>query len=100
MLNDDAWKMSVYSGASYIEGTQGTNTKLKSYDTFLTRYNLVLDYDRYDSCLEWDGSATGAYRYEIAIIDNKSGSEALTMDGSGCLYKIKKDIQQALFNVL
>ncbi len=91
-LSDHGWKMSVYSGPEVVEGYQGKNTKLQRYDTFNTRYSLFVESRQYDYCF----TGSPAVNYELSLIDNKSGSEVVTMDGRNCQDDVVKQFTDAL----
>lgn len=80
-LRSNGWKMSVYKGASIIEGTMGKETSLQHYDTFNTRYTLKVAYQQVDTCI-WD--LRGYSIFDISLIDNQSGSEVFTIAGKDC----------------
>lgn len=78
-LHERGWKMTVYSGPEILEGSTGTALHLQKYQTFNTRYTLI-GYDKQvDSCI-----IAPYIRYEVAVIDNKNGSEVFSLDGSDC----------------
>ena len=91
-LSAQGWKMSVYSGPEVLEGTSGSNTRLQRYNTFNTRYSLLVQSRQYDLCFNF----SPAINYELALIDNKSGSEVLTMDGRDC----QNNVVQKFISVL
>lgn len=91
-LRADGWHLVVSKGPSVTEGTMGQNTNLRHYDTAKTRYTLIGEETWVDYCL----TGSGMYRYDISIIDNKSGEEALTLDGMGC----GNDVANKLVNAL
>lgn len=80
LLSQQGWKLSVYRGPSVTEGSFGKKTKLEKYDTFNTRYRLIVVSRQYDLCLNF----TPAITYEVSFIDNHSGAEVFTIDGRGC----------------
>jgi len=79
-LTQEGWKLAVDRGPSVTEGRLGRDTRIKQYSTFNTRYRLITLYRQYDYCFDF----TPAINYEISFIDNYSGSEVFTIDGSGC----------------
>ncbi|MCB9983723.1 MAG: hypothetical protein H6861_08665 [Rhodospirillales bacterium] len=91
-LNAEGWKMVVYKGPSVMQGSLGENTRLEKFDTFNTRYTLVMDSNQFDYCLTF----SPMIRYEISLIDNETGSEVITMDGQGCEDQVAKQFAQAL----
>lgn len=93
-LSARGWKMRVYSGPEVIEGKAGTNTSLQRYDTFNTRYSLFAYSRQFDVCFNF----SPAVRYELTLVDNKDGSEVLTMDGRDCQDKIAQQFVDALEN--
>lgn len=80
VLADDGWKLVVYRGPSVTAGNVGENTKLEQYDTFNSRYRLIVNSYQYDLCLNF----TPAIKYDVSFIDNKSGAEVFTINGRGC----------------
>lgn len=80
-LANDGWKLVVYRGPSVTEGEVGEKTKIEQYDTFKSRYRLVVSSYQYDLCLNF----TAAIRYDISFIDNTSGAEVFTINGRGCV---------------
>lgn len=42
LLSDKGWKLFVYRGPFVTEGTVGAKTKLEKYNTFNTRYRLMV----------------------------------------------------------
>jgi len=74
-LSQKGWKLVVYRGPSVTEGELGRKTKLAQYDTFNTKYRLIVSSRVYDLCL--DGSP--AINYEVSFIDNYSGEEVFTI---------------------
>lgn len=91
-LAEDGWSMSVYRGPDVTEGTMGGETKLESYNTYNTRYTLAMASNVYDVCLNF----SPAVSYDISLIDNKTGTEIITMDGEGCENGIAQEFLQAL----
>jgi hypothetical protein len=79
-LKSTGWKTKIYGGPTRTQGEMGKNTNLKTYDTFMTRYTLFFGSDQYDWCF----NLTPAIRYELSVVDNKSGEEAFTVNGKGC----------------
>jgi len=78
-LANDGWKLVVYRGPSVTEGEIGERTKIEQYDTFNSRYRLVVSSYQNGLCL-----ITPAIKYDISFIDNKSGAEVFTINGFGC----------------
>ena len=79
-LSKDGWKMVVYTGPSVTKGTLGRDTNLQQYDTFNSRYQLVVNYNRYDWCLD----LSPEINYDISLVDTKSGAEVITVSGRDC----------------
>ncbi|MNJ51533.1 hypothetical protein D3C77_468410 [compost metagenome] len=77
-LRQSGWKMSVYRGPSVSEGSE---TRTEHFDTFNTRYTLNVRFNQYDTCvIDFKGYSS----FDISMIDNNTGSEVFTLDGSGC----------------
>lgn len=90
-LKEDGWKLSIYRGPKITEGTVGEKTKLKEYNTFNSRYNLLISYTFYDHRFP---DFTPIYFYDISFIDNTTGEEVMTMSGrdviKGIVTKFRK----------
>ena len=97
-LSAQGWKMSVYSGPEVLEGSAGEKVSLKKYSTSNTRYTLDGYGVRVDDCLSFkDGNIfVPDLTYDIAIIDNKTGSEVLTMSGRGCQDEVVDALMKAV----
>jgi hypothetical protein len=79
-LANDGWKMMVYKGPEVTKGTLGADTNVQHYDTFNSRYQLLVSYSQYDWCLNF----SPAIDYDISLVDTKSGAEVLTVNGRDC----------------
>lgn len=79
-LTSDGWILAVYQGPTLTTGSAGQNTSLSTSDTFNTRYRLLIDWEQFDLCI----NLQAAVAYDISLIDNKTGSEVVTMSGAGC----------------
>lgn len=92
-LTDRGWKMTVYSGPEILEGRNGSSVRMEKYQTFNTRYTLF-----------GNARATGPagcfisqyFIYDIAIVDNKTGQEVMTMSGEGCEGQVLDTFGKAL----
>ena len=91
-LRADGWKMSVDRGPIVTEGQIGTDTRLQQYDTFNTRYRLLVRGRQFDICLNLDPALV----YDISLTDNLNGQEVLTMSGRGCEGTIAKEFLKNL----
>ena len=80
ILKNNSWRLKVYRGPKITKGTIGNQTELQEYDSFNTRYRLLVATNPYDRCLDF----TLLVRYDISFIDNNTGEEILTMDGAAC----------------
>lgn len=90
ILNKQGWKFVVDRGPDVIEGRNSESVKLMSYNTFNTRYRLMLSATRFDTCL---GHMDGAYNYNMSVIDNKTGQELMVMGGRACESQIKSKFE-------
>lgn len=91
-LANDGWKLIVYHGPSVTEGEIGEKTKIEQYDTFNSRYRLLVSSYQFDLCL----NLTPAIKYDISFIDNKSGVEVFTLSGRSCEPNVVKKFMNAL----
>ncbi|MDY0882329.1 hypothetical protein ACFPL7_22330 [Dongia soli] len=89
----NGWTMVVDRGPQVTSGSLGSDTHLEKYDTFNTRYRLMLDYSQFDICL---GHMDGAYNYNMSFVDNKTGEELMAMGGRACQSQILDKLQQFL----
>jgi hypothetical protein len=80
-LQQSGWKMNVHRGPSVTEGSVGKETRTEQIDTFNTRYSLSVRFNQYDTCIK---DFKGYSNFDISMIDNDTGSEVFTLDGSGC----------------
>lgn len=92
-LANDGWKLIVYGGPSVTEGEVGEKIKIQRYDTFNSRYRLMVSSTQFDICL--NGLAP-AIKYDISFIDNKSGAEVFTIGGRGCEQIVVEKFMNAL----
>lgn len=91
-MSQDGWRLVVYAGPAIIEGEVGEKTKIQQYDTFKSRYRLVIASYKYDVCLNF----SPAIQYDVSFIDNQSGAEIFTMNGSGCEDDVVENFMNAL----
>lgn len=74
------WRMVIDAGPTRTTGTVGTDVSLATADTFNSRYRLALYSDQYDLCLNFQPMI----RFDISVIDNRTGAEVMTMSGQDC----------------
>ncbi|MEA4837835.1 MAG: hypothetical protein VB101_06090 [Rhodospirillaceae bacterium] len=79
-LRDSGWKLVVDGGPRRIQGSVGDKINIDSYNTFHTRYRLLVDASWFDVC--FNGSP--AVKYNLSFIDNKTGEEVLAQSGRDC----------------
>ncbi len=91
-LSQNGWKLMVDGGPSITEGQIGASTKLKNYDTFNSRYRLLVASKRFDVCFNF----SPAVRYEISFIDNQTGAEVFTLDGRDCESDIVEEFKKLI----
>lgn len=92
ILSANGWQMKVYGGPEVIQGTSGETTDLRRFDTFSTRYNLVMQSSQFDLCLNFEPMIN----YEVVVIDNQTGAEVITIDGTGCEGSVARKFAEAL----
>lgn len=89
-LTDAGWTLAVYGrGPSVIEDREN---RLEQFDTYNTRYKLALVTRVYDYCFDF----TPAVEYDISLIDNYTGTEVMTMEGTGCEDAVAQEFIKAL----
>lgn len=79
MLRSEGWQLLVDRGPRVTEGRLGEETKLQEYDSFNSRYRLVLSCRWIDISLRFQD----IYSYDISLIDNETGTEVITLSGNG-----------------
>jgi hypothetical protein len=92
-LSQDGWKLFVYRGPSVTEGEIGEKTKVQQYETFNTKYRLVVSSYQFDVCIL---PSSPAIRYDISFIDNDSGTEVFTINGRSCESEVVEKFTNAL----
>jgi hypothetical protein len=80
-LANNGWKLISDKGPSVTEGTMGEKTRIEHYDTFNSRYRLIVSSQQFDLCLL---TQSPAINFDVSFIDNKSGAEVFTIGGTGC----------------
>ena len=94
-LLNDSWKLVVYTGPGITEGKVTNEIRLETYQSFTTRYRLLATSQQYDTCL-LPGPVSPLIKYDISLIDNKTGSEVFTLGGAGCESAVIDAFQIAL----
>ena len=90
-LISNGWSLSVYQGPTVTEGASGKSTQLKTYDTFNSRYRLLVDNNR-DVGVACKDDLSSWTAYEISIIDNQAGTEVLSLSGRESCGKIVEEL--------
>ncbi|MFN4163815.1 MAG: hypothetical protein ACK4GK_04525 [Ferrovibrio sp.] len=91
-LRNDGWRMAVDRGPSVTQGRVGDSTRLESFDTFNTRYRLLVRASQYDYCINF----SPAIAYDVSLIDNKTGEEIIAQSGRDCLNWAAEKFMDAL----
>lgn len=78
-LREDGWRLAVDRGPNVTEGQLGETTRLQQFNTFNTRYRVMIGSRWVDVYL----TGEDIYRYDISFVDNRNGSEVFTMSGRG-----------------
>jgi hypothetical protein len=72
----------VDRGPDVLVGSLEEKTNLASSKTFLTRYRLLIHQTQTSVCLP---RGAPEVRYDLRVIDNRTGEEVLTESGDSCL---------------
>lgn len=88
-LRQAGWRTTIDRGPTVVRENPGG---AQVADTFNTRYRLYVYWRRTDLCLSFDEEGD----YDISVIDNRTGSEVLTLSGRGC----ERSVAQQLVNAL
>lgn len=81
-LTKAGWKLVVDRGPDVLVGSVGENTNLESGNTFLTRYRLLIRQTQVGLCIP---RGKPEVRYDLSVVDNRTGEEVLTESGDSCL---------------
>ncbi|MCX8519749.1 MAG: hypothetical protein ORN21_06415, partial [Methylophilaceae bacterium] len=92
-LITDGWKLFVDKGPQVIQGEANEKFKLEKYDTFNTRYRLLVKSNWLGICL----NGTNYVVYDLSVVDNKTGAEAFTMSGDDCESQILEKFKQSFY---
>ena len=79
-LKKNEWVTKIYRGPTRTQGTVGKNTDIQTYDTFMTRYTLFYGSSKVSHCLDFSPYV----RFDLSVVDNKSGEEVYTVNGEDC----------------
>ena len=91
-LASEGWNLVVDKGPSVTQGSLGEDTNLSNYDTFNSRYRLLVTSAWIDVCL----NLSPFISYDVVVIDNSAGAEAFTLSGRGCENDVIDKFMQAL----
>lgn len=94
VLSDDGWKLMVDKGPNILEGRMSESVKLESYGTFNTRYRMSIKSNQIDLCMGF--TISPGLRFDISIVDNKTGSEVMTMSGLDCEPEVVDKFRKAI----
>ena len=89
MFRNNGWKvLIVETGSVKTKGKTGKNTELKTIAESNARYLLYLDQHHFDYC--FPSFTNKAIKYDITIVDNKSGEQVFFAKGNDCRTKINE----------
>ena len=86
-LRQDGWTLVVGRGSVRSDPAPGALLR----PDIPPRYSLSIEATRIDSCI-----TSQLYAYSIAVIDNESGTEVLTLSGNECGLTIVRKLREAL----
>ena len=89
MFRNNGWKvLIVETGSVKTKGKTGKNTELKTIAESNARYLLYLDQDHWEYC--FPSLTNKLIKYDITIVDNKSGEQVFSANGNDCRTKINE----------
>ena len=89
MFRNNGWKvLIVETGSVKTKGKTGKNTELKTIAESNARYLLYLDQDHWEYC--FPSLTNKLIKYDITIVDNKSGEQVFFAKGDDCRTKINE----------
>jgi hypothetical protein len=92
-LVENGWQIVAYRGPTITRGSIGSETNLETFKSFKTRYTLFASWNEFDVCVPFFDPA---YAYDVAIVDNSSGTEVLSLSGRACERRIVNKFLEAL----
>lgn len=79
-LSKNGWKTAVFGAPKVTEGKNDDGeVKLKTYDTFHTRYTFFIRQQQLRYCF-----TTPYVNYDITLVDNSDSSEVFSISGETC----------------
>jgi len=95
IFRDNGWKILIVdTGGVKTTGETGSETNLTTKEQSNASYFLYLNQDRWDTCFP---SFTDALiRYDISIVEAKTGEQVFFQEGNDCRSKIKKLLRSEL----
>ena len=89
IFRKNGWKvLIVETGSVQTKGKTGENTELETKSNSNARYILYLNQDHWDYC--FPSFKNKMIRYDISIVDNKSGEQVFFANGNDCQKKINE----------
>lgn len=78
-FRDNGYELFVHRGPTVTRGTIGSDTMIETGNTFLSNFTLYYSDRVIDTCL-----VDNMYTYDLSIVDNTTGKEVFTANGSDC----------------
>ncbi len=85
VLRGEGWNIVTDAGPQRTVGRVGNDVDLKTFNTFRSRYRMDIEARQYDICVP---GFDPAYNYSLAVIDNQTGNEIMTLAGRDCEHEI------------
>ena len=95
MFRKNGWKvLLVNTGGVVTTGQTGSETRLTSKEQSNVSYFVYLNQNKYDICFPTFNDAL--IRYDISIVEAKTGEQVFYQEGNGCRSRIRKKLESEL----
>ena len=95
IFRENGWKVLIFeTGGIKTTGQTGSNTNLTTTGQSNASYILYLNQNRWDTCFPTFTDAM--IRYDISIVETKTGEQVFYQEGNDCRSKIQKKLKSEL----
>ena len=95
IFRENGWKILIVdTGGVKTTGQTGSETSLTTKEQSNASYFVYLNQNRWDTCFPTFGDAL--IRYDISIVEAKTGEQVFFQEGNDCRSKIQKQLKSAL----
>ena len=95
LLKKNNWTLFIDTETVIHEGHEVPSFKITSKKTLKTRYELLVSFSQFDTCIP---RGDPAIAYDISIIDNTDSEEVMNLSGEGCQSHVIEKFEEWLNN--